>query len=63
MPRPKRDRDLDAALELVVQLAFQNTVDRYDNPAEYRRQIEAIELVEETFKNVDSSARLSTSVL
>ena len=49
MPRPKRDRDLDAALELVVQLAFQNTVDRYDNPAEYRRQIEAIELVEETF--------------
>lgn len=49
MPRPERDRDLDAALELVVQLAFQNTVDRYDNPTEYRRQMKAIELIEETF--------------
>lgn len=47
--RPKRDDDLDEALELVLQLAFQNTTDRRENPSEYRRQMAAIELVEETF--------------
>ncbi|HEY2530260.1 MAG TPA: hypothetical protein VGJ20_20380 [Xanthobacteraceae bacterium] len=41
--------DIDAALQVVIELAFQNTVDRFDNPAEYRRQMAAIKLVHETF--------------
>lgn len=49
MQRPKRDNDLDEALELVLLLAFQNTTDRLENPGEYRRQMAAIELVEQTF--------------
>jgi hypothetical protein len=47
--KPTAADDIDAALELVIDLAFQNTVDRYDNPNEYRRQMRAIRLVEETF--------------
>lgn len=47
--RPKRDSDLDAALELVLQLAFQNTTDRFENPGRYREELAAIELVEQTF--------------
>ena len=49
MPRPKRDSDLDAAMELVLRLAFQNTTDRFENPSRYREEMAAIELVEETF--------------
>lgn len=41
--------DIDAALELVISLAFQNTTDRHDNPREYRRQMAALKLVRETF--------------
>lgn len=41
--------DIDAALELVMSLAFQNTTDRHDNPREYRRQMAALKLVRETF--------------
>lgn len=47
--KPTKNDDIDAALELVIELAFQNTTDRYDNPAEYRRQSAAIKLVKETF--------------
>jgi len=47
--KPNQADDIDAALELVTELAFQNTTDRYDNPGEYRRQIAAIKLVKETF--------------
>lgn len=47
--RAKRDSAIDNALELVLILAFQNTTDRLENPSEYRRQMAAIELVEETF--------------
>ena len=41
--------DIDEALALVVELAFQNTTDRYDNPREFRRQSMAIKLVRDTF--------------
>ena len=52
--KPTKNDDIDAALDLVIDLAFQNTIDRYDNPSEYRRQKAAIELVKETFtKNGD----------
>jgi hypothetical protein len=47
--KPTAADDIDAALELVIDLAFQNTIDKYENPSEYRRQIAAIRLVEETF--------------
>jgi hypothetical protein len=47
--KPTKNDDIDAALELVTELAFQNTCDRYDNPGEYRRQMAAIKLVKETF--------------
>jgi hypothetical protein len=47
--KPTKADDIDAALDLVTELAFQNTCDRYDNPAEYRRQMAAIKLVKETF--------------
>lgn len=48
--KPSRDDELDAALELVCELAFQNTTDRYDNPSRYRREMAAINLVKETFR-------------
>ena len=41
--------DIDEALALVVELAFQNTTDRYDNPREFTRQSRAIKLVKDTF--------------
>jgi hypothetical protein len=47
--KPTKSDDIDAALELVIDLAFQNVVDKYDNPREYRRQMEALKLVRETF--------------
>ena len=47
--KPNANDEIDAALELVIDLAFQNTVDRYDNPKEYRRQMAAIKLVKDTF--------------
>lgn len=47
--RPTPADDLDAAIELVLDLAFQNIVDRFDNPGEYRRQMAAYKLVRETF--------------
>lgn len=47
--KPTKADDIDAALELTIDLAFQNVVDKYDNPAEYRRQMAAIRLVQETF--------------
>lgn len=48
--KPTKADDIDAALDLVIELAFQNTVDRFDNPSEYRRQMAAIKLVRETFR-------------
>jgi hypothetical protein len=41
--------DIDAAIELVLELAFQNTTDRYDNPRRYRAEMAALKLVRETF--------------
>ena len=54
--KPTKNDDIDAALDLVIELAFQNTTDRYDNPSEYRRQSAAIKLVQDTFSR--SGARL-----
>jgi hypothetical protein len=48
-----KNADIDAALELIIELASQNIVDRYDNPAEYRRQMAALRLVKETFNRGD----------
>jgi hypothetical protein len=45
----KRGLDINDAIELVLDLAFQNVVDRLDNPGEYRRQMAAIRLVQDTF--------------
>ena len=47
--KPSRADDIDDALELVLELAFQNIVDKYENPKEYRRQIAAYKLVKDTF--------------
>ena len=47
--KPTKNDDIDEALQLVIELAFQNTIDRFENPSEYRRQMAAIKLVEETF--------------
>jgi hypothetical protein len=47
--KPTKNDDIDDALQLVIELAFQNTIDRFDNPAEYRRQMAALKLVKETF--------------
>lgn len=41
--------DISEAIELTLDLAFQNVVDKFDNPAEYRRQMAALRLVEATF--------------
>ena len=48
-PKPARADDIDAAIELVLNLAYQNLADRLDNPSEYRRQLAAYELVHDTF--------------
>lgn len=47
--KPTAADEIDAALELVLDLAFQNTTDRYDNPARYRKEMAAINLVRDTF--------------
>lgn len=47
--KPNETDELNAALGLVVELAFQNITDRLDNPREYRRQMQAVRLVQETF--------------
>jgi hypothetical protein len=41
--------EIDAALELTIDLASQNIVDPYDNPTEHRRQTAAVKLVRNTF--------------
>lgn len=41
--------NFDEAIELVLDLAFQNIADPRDNPSEYRRQMTAFKLIEETF--------------
>ena len=53
MLKTKAPYEIDDALELVIDLASQNIVDRYDNPAEYRRQMAALRLVKETFNRGD----------
>lgn len=40
---------IDAALELVIDLAEQGMTDRYENPTRYRREAAALKLVRETF--------------
>ena len=47
--KPTENDEIGAALDLVIELAFQNVVDKFDNPKEYRRQMAAIKLVKETF--------------
>lgn len=47
--KPTASDEIDAAIELVCDMAFQNTTDRYDNPSRYKREIDAINLVRETF--------------
>ena len=47
--KPTKADDIDASLDLVLELAFQNMVDRFDNPSEYRRQMAAYKLVKDTF--------------
>ena len=47
--KPTRADDIDAAIELILDLAFQNIADRLDNPSEYRRQMAAYKLVKSTF--------------
>ena len=47
--KPTKSDDIDEALEIVLDLAFQGVNDKYDNPKAYRRQMEAIRLVREIF--------------
>lgn len=47
--KPTANDDIDAALEMVIDMAFQGAVDKYDNPTEYRKQMAAIRLIKETF--------------
>lgn len=49
MPEVKSAADIDAAIRLVLELAFQNTTDRFDNPERFNRELAAIKLVERTF--------------
>jgi hypothetical protein len=47
--KPTKNDDIDAALDLVIDLAEQGVTDRFDNPARYRKEMAAIELARETF--------------
>lgn len=47
--KPNETDELKSAMELVYDLAFQNVIDRFDNPSEYRRQTKALELFRTTF--------------
>ena len=47
--KPNETDELKAALALVYDLAFQNVIDKFDNPSEYRRQMRALELFRQTF--------------
>jgi hypothetical protein len=47
--KPNETDQIKSALELVVDLAEQNVIDKFDNPSEYRRQTAALRLVRETF--------------
>jgi hypothetical protein len=47
--KPTKNDDIDAALELVIELAVQGVCDRIDNPTRYRHEMAAIELVKDTF--------------
>jgi len=49
LTKVKNAADIDAALQLVLELAFQNTTDRYDNPSRYRAEMAALKLVRDTF--------------
>ena len=46
--KPNKADDIDVAIDLVLELAFQNIVDRFDSPSEYRRQMAAYKLVKST---------------
>lgn len=54
---PRTANELGDAIELVLDLAFQNTVDKFDNPNEYRRQRAAIRLIEQTFSRTGEQRR------
>jgi hypothetical protein len=47
--KPNTHDDIEIALELVLDLAFQNIIDKFDNPREYHRQMAAYKLVKQTF--------------
>jgi hypothetical protein len=47
--KPTKNDDIDAALELVIELAVQGVCDRIDNPTRYRHEMAAVELVRDTF--------------
>ena len=47
--KPTETDEIEAALDLVLDLAEQNIIDKFDNPREYRRQSAAVKLVRETF--------------
>lgn len=47
--KPTKADDIDGALQMVMDMAFQGAVDMYDNPSEYRRQMAALKLVRATF--------------
>jgi hypothetical protein len=48
--QPNETDKINAALELVFDLASQNVIDVLDNPGEHRRQMAALDLVQETFR-------------
>lgn len=49
--KPTKVDDINEAIGMVLDLAFQGATDRYDNPTRYRREMAAIRLVKETFQS------------
>ncbi|HEY2245688.1 MAG TPA: hypothetical protein VGH47_15970 [Xanthobacteraceae bacterium] len=49
MSKQPQSHDIEAALQIVIELAFQNTIDRLENPTRYRQEMAAIDLVRDTF--------------
>lgn len=47
--KPTQRNELDDAFEIVLDLAFQNIVDKFDNPTQYRKQMAAYKLIRNTF--------------
>ena len=47
--KPTKNDNIDEALEIVLDLAFQGVNDKYDNPRAYKRQMDAIRMIRETF--------------